>query len=78
MTALQTNLQAVSESEGDGVAGLDISLSTYAPSELQPLVGDDSFNARTMCLARLGGVEEGGSSTDGYCAFLFEVCPSVS
>ncbi|POR37959.1 Putative D-lactate dehydrogenase, mitochondrial [Tolypocladium paradoxum] len=75
LTALQTNLQAVSGRESDDdVAGFDISLPTYAPSELQPHVGEDEFNARTRCLARLGGVQEAYGSTDGYCAFLFEVC----
>ena len=74
VTALQINLQAVSGSECDDDAGFDVSLPTYAPSELQPHVGENEFNARTMCLARLGGVEEGFDSTNGYCAFLFEVC----
>ncbi|PNY28229.1 D-lactate dehydrogenase, mitochondrial [Tolypocladium capitatum] len=72
LTALQTNLQAVFGGESGAVAGFDIALPTYAPSELQPHVGDDEFSARTICLAQLGGVAEAYGSTGGYCAFLFE------
>lgn len=73
LTALQTNLQAVSGSGSDDGAGFDISLPMYAPSELHPHVCEGEFNARTRCLARVGGVEETYGATDGYCAFLFEV-----
>lgn len=77
LTALQTNLQGIVGQENDDVSGLDISLPTYAPSELQPHLGGDEFNARARCLARLRGVDETYGSTCGYCVFLFEVKSNV-
>ncbi|PHH62149.1 hypothetical protein CDD81_7523 [Ophiocordyceps australis] len=72
LTALQTDLQAVQHEPHDGAAGFDICLPDYTPTELRPCEGQDDFNPRAKCLARLGGLDETCTSDPGYCAFLFQ------
>lgn len=78
LSALQTRLQSVARLPiGANANGFfNISLPLYSPTELQPFMDDDDFNANANCFLHLASPDSVDSVEESLCTFIFEVSNS--
>ncbi|OAA32588.1 hypothetical protein AAL_00053 [Moelleriella libera RCEF 2490] len=76
MTALQTNMSSLTKQTDEQTGNVSISFSEYVPTDLYAYTSVEP-EIRSTCMVKLpGSPDDGISSNDGHCAYLYDRSPT--